>query len=118
MTKREAEQLVRERVREAFDALLAKGVRPTSDRIVAYLLAKYGKAGSLREIHPAFAELRDRRKRAAVVARLVEQYRRLDVLQREAVRTLLDMIDTDEPTERTGMPSHSMQETETGGNAA
>lgn len=139
MTRREPDRDVRERVREAFDALLAQGVRPTSDRIVAYLLAKHGKAGSLREIHPAFAELRDKRTKAATVGRFVGQYQRLDVLQREAVRKLLDAVDACETDsgdatrkcrealdagevafghrETTGMPGHSMQETQTEGNA-
>lgn len=117
MTRRDPDRDVRERVREAFDALLERGVRPTGDRVVAYLLAKYGKAGSLRDLHPAFRELRNRRMQAANVARVVDQYRRLDVLQREAVRRMMDAIDVDEPGEQVGMPGHSMQEAETEGNA-
>lgn len=139
MTRREPDRDVRERVREAFDALLDQGVRPTGDRIVAWLLANRGKAGSLREIHPAFVELRDKRTKAATVGRFVGQYQRLDVLQREAVRKLLDAVDACETgsgdslrkccealeagdvafghRETTGMPGHSMQEAETEGNA-
>lgn len=135
MTRREPDRDVRDRVREAFDALLANGVRPTGDRIIAWLLAKYGKAGSLREIHPAFAELRDKRTKAATVGRFVGQYQRMDVLQREAVRKLLDAFDACDTgsvdslrkcrealdandvafghRETTGMPGHSMQEAET-----
>ena len=116
MTRREQTEAER-RVREGFDALLAQGVRPTGDRIVAYLLAKYGKAGSLRDLHPAFRELRNRRMQAANVARVVDQYRGMDVLQREAVRRMMDAIDVDEPGEQVGMPGHSMQEAETEGNA-
>lgn len=116
MTRREQTEAER-RVREAFDALLEQGVRPTGDRIVAYLLARYGKAGSLRDLHPAFRELRNRRMQAANVARVVDQYRGMDVLQREAVRRMMDAIDVDEPGEQVGMPGHSMQEAETEGNA-
>jgi len=116
MTRREQTEAER-RVREAFYALLSRGVRPTGDRIVAFLLAKYGKAGSLRDLHPAFRELRNRRMEAANVTRVVDQYRGMDVLQREAVRRMMDAIDVDEPGEQVGMPGHSMQEAETEGNA-
>jgi hypothetical protein len=119
MTRRGIERDAMERVREAFDALLSQGVRPTGDRIVAWLQANRGKAGSLRELHPAFAELRDERMQAAAVARIVERYRQLDVLQREAARTLFDAIDRGDDREqaRTPGPAGGMQERETEGTA-
>jgi hypothetical protein len=123
MTRREIEREARDRVREAFDALLSQGVRPTGDRIVAWLQANRGKAGSLRDLHPAFAELRDERMQAAAVARIVERYRQLDVLQREAARILFDAVDRgerdDEPErKRTPGPAGGMQELDTEGTAA
>jgi hypothetical protein len=105
-----AAQLARERAREAFDALLAQGVTPTGDRVVAWLQANRPPAGSMRELHPVLSELRRRRLAARAIADIVERYRRLDVLQRQAARAYIDCIDRGEPTNLSPAAGGGMQE--------
>ena len=105
-----AAQLARERAREAFEALLAQGVTPTGDRVVAWLQAHRPPAGSLRELHPVLSELRRRRLAAPSNAARVERYRRLDLLQPHAASAYFACIDRGEPTNLSPAAGGGMQE--------
>lgn len=115
----EARKNAEKKVAEAMKGLLADGVKPTQASVLAWLKAKYGEAGSLREIAPALSEaLADYRKRvveARAVASVVDRFARLDPIQRSAARVLIDSIEERPRSPEIGPPSfgHSMQE-ETG----
>lgn len=112
----DAKKNAERKVAEAMKGLLADGVKPTQASVLAWLKAKYGEAGSLREIAPALsvalAEYRKQVVAARSVAAVVDRFARLDPIQRSAAIILIESLeDRSRPPESRSF-GHSMQEKE------
>jgi hypothetical protein len=106
-----------QRVKDAYETLLAGGYRPTQDRVLGMLHARHGQAVSLRDLVPIVRYLNAQRVSAASVARVVKGYAALDVVQREAAMALMKTMEWNEPDVRqVGLapPVGNMQEAEGG----
>lgn len=83
----------RDRIREAFDALLREGRRPTQGAINAWLRQTHGVGASVRDISPVVRELRQRHMTTKAIATVVARYASLDPLQRLQARKLIEAVD-------------------------
>jgi hypothetical protein len=77
------------RVREAYDTMLADGLRPTQDRIRKWLVARYGKAVSLRELVPMLRAMNREAAGEKAVLKTARAYMRLNWVEKKAFMDLI-----------------------------